>query len=77
MHFVDVGHAGVFVPAGAVGVGDDGGRFVLVAQDGVAVKKPVLLKARDSDTAVIGGVADGQTLILTNVEEGRKVRIIQ
>ncbi|MCL1902361.1 MAG: hypothetical protein FWG18_01890, partial [Alphaproteobacteria bacterium] len=69
--FVEIQHTGVFVPISAITSDNN----VMISAQGVARATPVSIIATDSDTAVISGVADGDIIILTNVEDGMKVRI--
>lgn len=62
---------GYFVPVYAVKNG-----VVFVAQDNVAVARPVSVARTDADTAYItSGLADGDMVILSQIADGDKIQI--
>lgn len=67
--FVEIEHAGIFLPVDAVRNG-----IAKVYRDGVARAKEVKLIASDSGQIVVTGIVDGDAVILSDAEDGIKVR---
>ncbi|MCL1973179.1 MAG: hypothetical protein FWG57_09410 [Endomicrobia bacterium] len=67
--FVEIEHTGMFVPLYAISDSS-----VMVAENGIAAAKRVRVVAEDIDRAVIRGLAEGDVIILTNVEPAAKIR---
>ena len=69
-HFAELNRNGFFVPVHAVADG-----YVFVVQDGIAVKRKVTVTDQDSENALISsGIENGDVVILSQIEEGRKVK---
>lgn len=69
-NFAELKYVGFFVPAYAVKESN-----VMVAENGVAHKHAVNVIDQDSENAVISsGLSDGDIVILSQVDEGEKVR---
>lgn len=69
-HFAEIKYNGFFVPAYSVK-----DNTIMVLENGVAKKHDVTVIAQDSENAVISsGLSNGDTVILSQVDEGEKVR---
>jgi len=75
--FVDVRATGYFVPIPAVVMGDGGTQSVMIADGDIARAKTVKIIDQDNDTAVLTGLADGDMVIISRVNDGDKIRIKQ
>lgn len=71
LHYAQFYANGIFVPLDAI---NDG--MVMVAQDGVAVSRPVTILRQDSENALIGsGLSQGDVVILTGVNSGKRISV--
>jgi len=69
-NFAELKYVGFFVPAYAIKESN-----VMVAENGIAHKRAVNVIDQDSENAVISsGLSDGDIVILSQVDEGEKVR---
>jgi hypothetical protein len=69
-HFAELRYFGFFVPAFAVKENN-----VMVVENGVAHKRSVKISDQDSENAFISsGLSDGEIVILSQVDEGEKVK---
>ncbi len=71
-HTVEIHETGFFVPTYAVH-----NNIVFVVRDGVATSVPVSVVRSDLDNAMITGVAVGDVVITSNVNDGALVKIVK
>lgn len=71
-HTVEIREKGFYVPTYAVHNG-----YVFVVRDGVAKSIPVSVVRSDLDNAMITGVAAGDVVITSNINDGALVKIIK
>ena len=70
--FAEIEYTGIFVPLSAIS-----DYKIMVSESGVAVEKPVHIIAADADNAVVSGLSDGDSIILTKIESGTKIKTLQ
>jgi hypothetical protein len=67
--FAEIEYTGAFIPLSAIS-----NSGVMISENGIAVQKEIKIIATDADTAVATGLHNGDIVILSNVENGAKVR---
>lgn len=73
LQFAEITASGFFVPVSAIE-----NNTVMVVENGVAKTRDVVVSAQDADVAhITSGLNDGDNVILSHVQDGAKVRIVQ
>lgn len=73
LRFIENKKHGFYVPVSAVS-----GNYVYVVNGGVAQKREVVISGRDLQNVVIqSGLNDGDMVILSNVKDNQKIRVIK
>ena len=70
-HFAEMEYDGVFLPLSAIS-----DNIVMVSENQIAVTREVSIIAADAERAVVTGLTEGDIVILTQVEPGRKIKPI-
>ena len=73
LRFIENKKHGFYVPVSAVS-----GNYVYVVNGGVAQKREVVISGRDLQNVVIqSGLNDGDMVILSNVKDNQKIRVVK
>lgn len=73
LQYVELKYDGYFVPVYAIK-----NNSVMIVQNGIAVKKNIVVKNIDLKNAVVeSGIEDGDIVILTSIPEFKKVKILK
>ncbi len=73
LQFAEIKATGFFVPVSAIE-----NNTVMVVENGVAVTRDVVVVAQDANIAhIASGLNDGDSVILSHVDNGAKVRIVK
>lgn len=73
LRFIENKKHGFYVPVSAVS-----GNYVYVVNGGVAQKRDVVISGRDLQNVVIqSGLNDGDMVILSNVKDNQKIRVVK
>jgi len=73
LRFIENKKYGFYVPVSAVS-----GNYVYVVNGGVAQKREVVISGRDLQNVVIqSGLNDGDMVILSNVKDNQKIRVVK
>jgi hypothetical protein len=73
MHYVEIVQNGFFVPVSALH-----GNALYVVENDVAVLRDIMIGGRDAQNALItNGVQDGDIVILSDIKNGQKIKIVK
>ena len=67
-HFVEMEFDGIFIPLSAIH-----DSVVMISENGIATQRQIEIIAADAERAVVSGLRNGDTVILTKVDEGTKI----